>query len=206
MVTTRLELEGLVDLFDRYDDAYGAWLASLQLCQYLHGLRESSWHEVCAETLHRAHLTARESAVFMSAIQLYLYSGNERYAGLAEAHASSAEDREVIALARGDAGAISLPEAAHTDPGIRAWQYYRYGKLHRDEQALAVAHRLFIEQDDARGIADVLYIRAQLAAVQGDGEGARRLAGRSVNVLEALGETEKAASVRRWLNVELAAE
>ena len=206
MVTTQLELESLRALFDRFDDAYGAWLASFELCQFYHESSSEEWLEACLDSLARAELTGEQSPRFLTEIQLYLYSGEQQYLLDAERHVASGEDRKLLSMARGEFASLSLPRDEHPDAGVRARQYYWYGKLHGKDDALTAAHQLFMETGNSRGLADVLYLRAQRAAEGGDQERARILAGRSANVLESMGDVEKAEKVRRWATGELAAQ
>ena len=78
-VTTSLELEGLVKTFDRRGDAWGAWLASQELCQFLYRTRSDDWLVACRDSLARAELTNRGSALFVANMQLYLYTGDPAY-------------------------------------------------------------------------------------------------------------------------------
>jgi hypothetical protein len=204
VVTSELELADLVREFDRHDDTYGAWLATFELCRY--HTRSTLPHRgdaACDEALQRAKLTGKRSAVFDTAIQLYFYRGDPGYLAQAQDHADREQDRQVLTLARGEYAQLRLPEDEHPQVAVRAYQYYWYGKQHADEQALGVAHQLFLESDNVRGLADVLFLRARLAARRGEAQDARKLANRALHVLGALGDEQKQRRVRAWMNDEL---
>ena len=110
----------------------------------------------------------------------------------------------MLALARGEYTQLALPEDEHPQLAVRAYQYYWYGKQHSDEAALELAYQLFLETDNPRGLADVQFLRARLAAERGDTQRARELANRALQVLGALGEEKKQQQVRAWISDELA--
>ncbi|MFT5485021.1 MAG: hypothetical protein ACI9GW_003691 [Halieaceae bacterium] len=206
MITTQLELEGLVGEFDRQDDVYGGWLATFELCRYLTNMKTVSTADaVCDDSMRRAELSGDRNATFSTAVQMYFYRGEEASLQQAIRLASTASDRQLLALAQGQYGDVNLPEHAHPLASVRAWQYYWMGKKNADSDLLQVAYDLFAESGNSRGLADVLFTQARQARASGNLAAAESLGLRAIRVLEAIGENEKAGYVRSWLTDELAA-
>ena len=100
MVTTQLELEGLIREFDIRDELRGGWMAALELCRYHANLEidASTEHPACDDAWRRALLTDDRQAQFVTAVQLYQYRGDEAYLTSARSHAASEHDRQILAI------------------------------------------------------------------------------------------------------------
>lgn len=206
MVTTQLELEGLLRDFDTRDDLNGGWLTSLELCRY-HMQNEDgeSAISVCDDTWRRAELSNDSQAIFMTAVQLYRYRGDSEYLSAARATAATNFDNQLLAVVTQDASSIRVPELAHPSTAVRAHQYYLAGKDRRDDVFLVQAYDLFAETNNSRGMADTLYLRAQLAAGEGRHDMATQIAQRAMQILRARNDDTQAESIQGWLDNELAA-
>jgi len=206
VVSSELELADLVSEFDSQDDVYGGWLATFELCRFhTHSGALLKAEPICDDALQRARLSGKHSAIFNTAIQIYIYRGDDRYLSLAQKFADSKQDRQVLDIAQGSFSDLSLPQDEHPQASIRAYQYYWFGKQHGDNEALQNAYQLFADTGNSRGQADVLFLRAQLAARSGDDALARDMASRAELVLRAIGEDSKAKHIREWADHELVA-
>lgn len=207
MVTTQLELEELIREFDLRDELEGGWLASLELCRYHRttGIDESGAMASCDDAWRRAGLNGSSEAIFLTAVQLYQYRGEPNYLSTARRHATSDYDAQLLAVLTKDVAAIQIPELAHPSSAVRAYQYYWVGKDRGDDTLLTQAYQLFAGADNARGMADTQFLRAQLAADEGRFGAAEHLAQRAAQMMRALGATTEAEEIQGWLDRELAA-
>lgn len=85
-------------------------------------------------------------------------------------------------------------------PADRAFVYYRRASDTQSMQLFRKSLVYYRLADDPRGVADSLVRLARISAARRQPAAAANYAARAIRVLEASGDTHRAAAVRRWLD------
>ena len=197
-----LALAAALTHFESLDDLEGQWRIRYQLVLASMKAGDTAKARMHLEVLQSlAQQLDHADKHFATLVQSGRVLEDITYYERAGRYAANDIDRAVVAAYAGNTAEamnlITAATAAHAKD--RAFVYYRHAQSVGTRSAFNDALAAYRDAGDSRGVADALVSLARIESGDGNVDAAMAYGARATRVLTAMGDAERASSVRAWL-------
>lgn len=173
------------------------WEMYLYLCQseQTQLLKERA----CRTAFDLAIVNKDPTNLFNTAVFAHHHTHQEHYGKFAEKYANTQTQKAMLIIANGNIPDFSVDNLTLPDSSAAELDYL-IGKKNSDVARLDRALDFFISHHIQAKIADVLFVKAKIAWVQGDHEASKLWASESALLLEQMQKNKQASFVRKWFD------
>ena len=191
------ELKQLNRLFQKFDELQGIWETALYLSEFKgKNLGDAAgWAQLSLDTAKQLN---DKHAVYQSLIAVYQTSGKPEYLTQAKEYASTEYQLNQYYFLSNQWQAIQLRNVSAYSKAQLAYTLYWLARQCHCEGRIDEAYDLFKQTENAWGMADALFFRAQLFLEQGNKIQAQNSANRALRSFVVLKAVKRIQFIERW--------